>query len=116
MKRSESCLFFVLDKDNDDHDNRYGGTADQASGAIDEDVLRTSLASIGIRCNDEHLGRLCHDVLCLEGGGGGGEEEEEGNDHHSNHQLLLLKVNDVIEGLQMITDTDHSSNINGRPA
>ena len=115
MQRSDSCLFLTMGAGESDYDTHpsSGGFA-----VCDEHVVRTSLESIGIRCNDECIEKLCHDVLCL---------DEAGRRSREDHgQLLLLKVSDVIKVLEMMTDDGTctrlvedcicSNSINGRPA
>lgn len=110
MKRSESCIFLRLDKNNDRNFDAY---------RIPEDLVQPSLASIGINCSQEKIEKLCYDILRL------GDVKNDAYHHcDSEHNLLLLKVNDVVEGLLTISETMEeeedddapTSNINGRPA
>ena len=83
---------------------------------IPEDLVQTSLASIGINCSQDKIEKLCNDILHL----GEGNKNCHPRDN-SSRQLLLLKVNDVVEGLLTICESmdeedDDPSNINGRPA
>ena len=100
MQRSDSCLFLTMGKGESDDDTRAtsGGFA-----VCDEHVVRTSLESIGIRCNDECIEKLCHEVLSLDEGG-----RSSRGDHG---QLLLLKVRDVMKVLEVMTDDENCTTL-----